>query len=358
MRGDIGPRDELYMVDPEGKLDKMDKDEHHLEYLMNFYPDEEDYNEDFWDVVFDGGWIRIELRENHTNGWNLNLNGKSLYRMKAIVRDKFLERLKRGENKVHIEEWTGTGMNPTHIFYLPAQKHELFDFLFEKLKAKFINEVLNFERGINPKDSMDIGNKSARKLQEFYDFIKEKNIFRIGEITKQPSFTFFYTPIASTPGFYVKSIISKDPNEEDKFTYHSYNEDDRFLGSRDFKNLAELKSILKSRLGILESINFERGLEPKESMGIGTEAQKKKIDKETDWGFEFSHAFQVRTYDIIKYEGFLIKIVQVMGSDGIAYYATLNNTGEPYNNTPPLYNTPEEALDWEKKYIDQYNMGL
>ena len=109
---------------------------------------------------------------------------------------------------------------------------------------------------------------------------------------------------------------------------------------------------------VRESLNFERGLDPKVSMNIGREARLQKLDKETDWGFEFSRAFRVKTYDIIEYEGFLIKIVRVMGSDGIAYYATLNNTGEPYNNTPPLYNTPEESLDWEQKYIDQYNMGM
>ena len=149
---DIGPRDELYMVTPEGKLDKMDPNEHHLEYLMNFYPEEDDYNEEFWDIIFDGGWIRIELKENSRNGWDLAVNGKSLSRMKAIVRDNFLERLKRGENKVHIEEWTGTGMNPTKNFYLPMQKDEFYDFILEKLQAKFIYEALNFERGQDPRD--------------------------------------------------------------------------------------------------------------------------------------------------------------------------------------------------------------
>ena len=93
-------------------------------------------------------------------------------------------------------------------------------------------------------------------------------------------------------------------------------------------------------------------------MNIGTEALKKKLDKETDWGFEFLKSFRIKTWDIIEYEGFLIKIVQLKGSDGISYYAALNNTGEPYNNTPAVYDTPEEALDWEQKYIDQYNMDL
>jgi hypothetical protein len=146
MKGDIGPNDELYMVDPDGKMEKMDPGEHHLEYLMSFYPEEEDYNEDFWDTVFDGGWIRAELKENNRNGWDLSLNGKSLYKMKGIVKDNFIERLKRGENKVHIEEWGKSGYNVTHNFYLPMQKEEFYDFILEKLQAKFVYEVLDFER--------------------------------------------------------------------------------------------------------------------------------------------------------------------------------------------------------------------
>jgi hypothetical protein len=243
---DIGLRDELYMVDPEGKLEKMDPNTHHLEYLMNFFPDEEDYNEDFWDTIFDGGWIRIELKENSRNGWDLAVNGKSLYKMKAIVRDKFLERLKRGENKVHIEEWTGIGMNPTKNFYLPMQKEEFYDFILEKLQAKFV----------------------------------------------------------------------------------------------------------------YESLDFERGLESKASMGIGKKAQLKKLDQETDWGFEIPAVFDRVMWDIINYNNHLIKITKVSGSDGIGYYMALNNSGEPYNSTPPVYPTPEEALDWEQKYLDQYDMGL
>ena len=465
---DIGPRDELYMVNPEGKLEKMDPGEHHLEHLMNFYPEEDDYNEEFWDIIFDGGWIRIELKENSRNGWDLAVNGKSLSRMKAIVRDNFLERLKRGENKVHIEEWTGTGMNPTKNFYLPMQKDEFYDFILEKLQAKFIYEALNFERGHDPRDSMDIGNKNMRKLKEFYNFVKETGKFQMGEL-KYPDFEFILTPVSSTPTFKIKIIISKNPDDGDDFIYHSYSgSDGSALSINHFQNLKELKSILKSRLRILESQNFERGLDPKksmdlgrdalikkipwqlnqidqigpdlriaefisiyrgfpilvydlgdsyqatstmdytgiclssavavramkrrintllrktddkfkerwlpwnmkesqnfergldpkESMTIGREARIKKLDQETDWGFEISHAFQVRIWDIIKYEGFLIKISQLMGSDGIAYYMALNDTGEPYNNTPPMYDTPEEALDWEKKYIDQYNMGM
>lgn len=358
---DIGPRDELYMVDPEGKIDKMDKNEHHLEYLLNFYPDEEDYNEDFWDTIFEGGWIRIELRENHRGGWDLAVNGKSLYRMKAIVRDKFLERLGRGENKVHIEEWTGSGFNPTHIFYLPAQKHELFDFVFEKAKAKFISESLggdplNFERGLDPKKSMRIGGDALihqidwelnlldqpKDEVRIEDFISNYRgfpilIYNYGD-SWQATSIMDHTGITLSPEVALRAMKRRI----DTFSKKS---DNKFV-NKWFPGYVK------------ESVNFERGLDPKLSMDVGREAKIRRLDKETDWGFEISHAFQVRIWDIIEYEGFLIKISQITGSDGISYYMALNNIGEPYNNTPPMYDTPEEALDWEQKYIDQYNMGL
>ena len=528
---DIGPRDELYMMNPDGKLEKMEPGTHHLEYLMDFYPDEEDYNEDFWNTIFEEGWIRVELRENHKGGWDLALNGQSLYRMKSIVRDRFLERLGRGENKVHIEEWTGTGMNPTHIFYLPAQKDELFDFLFEKMKAKFVYESLEFERRPLSKETLGIGATEILKKflkdkpfpfrnnplplplmtilkildnnSELLELLKETEIWDFYNLSQErissgerelidqifsklylekaskinfPTYTnislshlfgydspeklmkempltgaaikqnplpfvyqgmnsadnissYFYkyfnplkynldqvlracymTPlkIFDYPGFYEYFIKNATP--EDKICWGSFGTENiydkfpEFLedilknnipitdnmashviymfggkqgeiellkryvnSSKNSEILRKIKRKLSRKkwadafqqiYGIKESQNFERGMDPKEAMEIGTEAQKKKLDKETDWGFEFSHAFRVRTWDIVKYEGFLIKIVQIMGSDGVGYYAALNNTGEPYNNTPPLYNTPEEALDWEQKYIEQYNMGL
>jgi hypothetical protein len=357
---DIGPRDELYMVTPEGKLDKMDPNTHHLEYLMDFYPEEDDYNEDFWDTIFDGGWIRMELKENNRNGWDFIANGKSLYRMKAIIRDNFLERLKRGENKVHIEEWTSSGMNPTHVFYLPAQKDELFDFIFEKLQAIFVsktlNEIQNFERGLDPKKSIGIGRESLiNKIPwqidhvdeigddlEIADFILDYRgfpilVYDLGN-NYQATSTMDYTNLCSSSKVAVRAMKRRI---------------DSLLGKTD--NKFKEKWL---KWGLKENINFERGLEPKESMGIGNRAQLKKLDQETDWGFEISHAFHRDIWDIIKYNDHLIKITKVSGSDGIGSYMALNDTGEPYMNTPPLYPTPEEALDWEQKYLDQYDMGL
>ena len=353
---DIGPRDELYMVNPEGKLEKMDPGEHHLEHLMSFYPDEDDYNEDFWDTIFDGGWIRIELKENSRNGWDLAVNGKNLYRMKAIVRDNFIERLKRGENKVHIEEWTGTGMNPTKNFYLPMQKEEFYDFILEKLQAKFIHEAVNFERGLDPRKSMDLGRDALIKKIPWHldqidqigpdlriaEFISDYRgypilVYDLGD-SYQATSTMDYSGLCLSAGVAVRSMKRRI---------------DTLLRKTD----ARFKEKFLD-WDLKENVNFERGLDPKESMEIGREARIKKLHQKTNWGFNITPAFQQRIWDIIEYEGFLIKITQLSGSDGIAYYMALNDTGEPYNNTPPMYDTPEEALDWEKKYIDQVNMGM
>ena len=164
---DIGKSDELYLLDPDDKLVKMDSNEHHLEYLLSEFPGEEDYDEDFWNVVFEGGWIRVVLKKNSRDGWDLMLHGASLRRMKKLVRDHFLSRIKYGENKVHIEERINAFHHPIHIFYLPQQKEEFYDFVLERIKRKFcpenLNEVQHFNREGTPLDKLNIGHQEVLK---------------------------------------------------------------------------------------------------------------------------------------------------------------------------------------------------
>lgn len=240
---DIEKFDELYLLDPEDNLIKMDENEHHLEYLMGEFPDEDDYNEEFWDVVFEGGWIRVFLKKNSRNGSDLTVNGADLIRMKKLVRENFIQRLKIGENKIHIEE-RNPPFNKTHIFLLPEQRLEFLDFILENYRKRLVAESLN-------------------EVQYF---------------------------------------------------------------------------------------NREGG--PLEKMDIGREARIQRLDKENDWGFEISHAFHTHVEDIIEYEGILIKITQVSGSDGIPYYMPLDNSGEPYMSSPPMFDTPEEAIEYQKKAIN------
>ena len=246
MANDIEQFDELYLLDPEDNLIKMDENEHHLEYLMSEFPEEDDYNEEFWDTVFEGGWIRIFLKKNSRNGYDITVNGESLRRMKKLVKEHFWSRLNHGENKVHMEERNSNpSYNKTYIFYLPQQRVELLDFILEGLKPKLVPESLN----------------------EVYDFTREGT--------------------------------------------------------------------------------------PLEKMGIGSEAQLQKLDKENDWGFELSHAFNNKVVNIIEHDGILIKITQVWGSDGKRYYMALDNSGEPYMSQPPFFTSPELAIEYQKKAIDQ-----
>ncbi len=215
---------------------------------------------------------------------------------------------------------------------------------------RLVRENINFERGLEPRKSMGIGRETLMKQIDW-----ALNFFpaALDDRPESPNNIRVYDFISDYKGF---PIIIYDLGSG--FYRASSTFDFSGLSTTPEAALDGMKRRIDDRVKIKESQNFERGIPPKESMNIGTEARKKKLDKETDWGFEFLKSFQIKTWDIIEYEGFLIKIVQLKGSDGISYYAALNNTGEPYNSTPAVYDTPEEALDWEQKYIDQYNMDL
>lgn len=225
-------------------------------------------------------------------------------------------------------------------------------------KAKFVlttlNEIQNFERGLDPVKSMDLGRDALiKKITWELDLVDDPEvrieefisnyrgfpilIYNLGD-SWQATSIMDHTGITLSP----RVALSAMKRRIDTFSKKA---DDNFV-EKWFPGY------------IKENINFERGLEPKASMGIGKKAQLKKIDQETDWGFEISTAFDRVIWDIINYNNHLIKITKVSGSDGIGSYMALNDSGEPYNSTPPLYPTPEEALDWEQKYLDQLDMGL
>lgn len=45
------------------------------------------------------------------------------------------------------------------------------------MKAQFVNEnILDFKRGVNPKEQMDVGMTPERKIKETYDILKEIGI--------------------------------------------------------------------------------------------------------------------------------------------------------------------------------------
>lgn len=230
------------------------------------------------------------------------------------------------------------------------------------MRAKLISEH-SFKRGQDPKKSMNIGKAKIDKekmesiewaFDPFFFNNRGTDSFEIEEF------------IEDYHGFPI-IIFSLEGDNGGKVYRASSISDMDYSGECKSKELA-LKSI-KKRIDDLiqkrpwmkkfnESQNFERGKDPKDSMTIGKKSLLKKIDAENDWGFEITHAFHREIWDIIEYRGFLIKITKVTGSDGIGYYLALNNIGETYHEMPTLYQTPDEALDWEKKFIDMYKMDM
>lgn len=106
---------------------------------------------------------------------------------------------------------------------------------------------------------------------------------------------------------------------------------------------------------IRESANFERGLDPYDSLTIGKKAllQKKSMSIQWDWYPDSAELDNEEIIDIQEYNGFNIKIVADLESADPQYYA-VSDTGEPYMYGPILFNTPEEAFEHQKKFLDEY----
>jgi len=131
-----------------------------------------------------------------------------------------------------------------------------------------VHESMNFERGVDPKTSMRIGYYYARS-QEFMDFIKEEMSWNdpVIEMTDDGNFTYHCLPGNSVIRELREAVekfgwgnvikVNKDPDDwasrhhDDGATRHYY--------VLKFKKDKKLK----------ESLNFERGLDPKKSMKIG-----------------------------------------------------------------------------------------
>jgi hypothetical protein len=105
-----------------------------------------------------------------------------------------------------------------------------------------VRESISFERGLDPKEAMKIGNLDLHKLKSFYRFVEKNDHFQMGDF-KYPNFEFF-----SPTG--LKIIISKNPENNEDFIYHSYNKNDQALGIDHFTNLEEFKKVLNSRFPI------------------------------------------------------------------------------------------------------------
>ena len=149
-----------------------------------------------------------------------------------------------------------------------------------------IHESINFERGQDPKTSMRVGIRS--RVQEFIDFIMEEmswNDPHIQFIPEHNNFTYDCLPGASViqdlkiaiEKFGWKNIIkvNKDP---DDWASRSYDDG----ASRHYY-------VLSFKRNLRESLDFERGQDPKESIGIGVKRIERNFDSRKEaaqWIFD------------------------------------------------------------------------
>mgnify|MGYP001619173958 CR=1 FL=1 len=135
---------------------------------------------------------------------------------------------------------------------------------------KLIKEHINFERGLDPKEAMSIGEYSSRNFNTPEEFAK----FVYNNLKKftgyEPSSKYLNIHPGSNVYFgnnvfftVLKTYMIKCNHTIDGYPINDYN------NMKDWHEIfKELKKLLMEN-DITESINFQRGLDPKDAMHTG-----------------------------------------------------------------------------------------
>lgn len=173
----------------------------------------------------------------------------------------------------------GPGYRFFSVDYI-IQKQKEFEYIEYDGKLYPINPVkesLDFERGEDPKKSMKIGIRG--KVQEFMSFISKEMSWNDPNIIFLPEEDAF-----SYEGLPGNSLIADLREAVEKFGWKNIikvNKDPDDWASRSYDDGASRHYyILSFKKNLKESLEFERGQDPKESMGVGRIRILKKID---DW---------------------------------------------------------------------------
>ena len=227
------------------------------------------------------------------------------------------------------------------------------------MRGRLVNEGYNFERGLDPKKSMDIGKaKTDREKMESIDWAFDPFFFN-----NLSPFQFKIEEfIEDYRGFPI--VIFSQERVNDKIFRASSSIDVDYTGECTSKNLAlrmikvRINRAIETRgwtrkLKINENSNFERGQDPKRAMGID---RISKLNKEIEWSWDVPKGFQEDIWEIVEYKGYYIKVSKLTwtAGGGTSCYIAVNDIGEPYVDVPINFPTPEQALDKEKNEIDHY----
>ena len=222
--------------------------------------------------------MRIGLYEWKNISWGDILKCKEdfiLYNgdLNNIEKDRFAKKFLKGQfldiraidwispSKLRIAYWLSEDSEMIDSGVMSGTINKFMRF-FDLDTDKTLDESLNFERGMDPKESMDIGLEA--KLKRMISLIHMEPMLA--------EYEYFGSQGNGYAIYALKSVLwdilyyKKDP-------YIAFKK-----AVEDWHNTKEqeylIKKVLKEKLGISinESLNFERGLDPKKSMGIGDEA--------------------------------------------------------------------------------------
>lgn len=165
--------------------------------------------------------------------------------------------------------------------------------------------TVNFERGQDPKKSLEIG--IFGKLHELAKFLEKELSWNGAEVSVKDNGDLEYVCL---PG---NSVISEIKDAIEKFGWGGMmkvNIDDGC--SRSYQDCSEhyykisFKTPIKRKYGLLESLDFERGQDPKEALRIGVPKYKLKaerrfpdkkiayhhLDRDNSWEYEYNGKFK------------------------------------------------------------------
>jgi hypothetical protein len=207
-------------------------------------------------------WSIEKCRNPHTKEWDL-----------VVVSDDWVE------NPIMYSNGDISYDNPYRI---PKYVKEMVKKIYHKIRG--LEESISFERGIDPKEAMRIGNRDIQLTDKIDKTISQLGFRKRPEISVEGIGNSNVVDIAEWWGLRGEICVFYKLLDEEKYLIMVTNKKGIATGlsENEFFNIKIWKNILSDRPNFWnsESISFERGMDPKESLKIGKDWRRKKILKE------------------------------------------------------------------------------
>jgi len=215
-----------------------------------------------------------------------------------------------------------------------------------------LKESLDFERGKDPKKSIRIG-RLANAQWDYNEFSKD-------EIKEE--YIYKGWPIRIIHKYFGNNPYGEYAGISERGVTHFSNSRLKWYKRMGYAKkwiegiIDEIEWIRSLKNKTNESLEFERGKDPKDAMDIGRKALLRKQAEAIQWDWYPDPEDHEEIIDIIHYpqpedQNLYIKLSKLTDEEGNSVYRTVNNYGDPYTFDPQFFNTPEEALSHERKLL-------